>query len=94
MNATAEPGSLLKQPKAKRSKGRARPTQALADWCEAHIAGVCTGRASCRHHKLRRSQGGTDDRDNTVDLCNACHEWIHAHPEEAYLLGWLLRRSA
>lgn len=94
MNATVEPGSLIKQPKAKRAKGRARPAEALADWCEAHIDGVCIGRAACRHHKLRRGAGGTDDRENTVDLCTPCHEWIHANPEVAYLLGWLLRRSA
>lgn len=85
--------SNLKPEKTKRSKGRARPDDELATWCEAGITGVCTGRAEHRHHKLRRSQGGTDDADNTADLCAACHSWAHGHPAASYELDLLRRRS-
>lgn len=87
-------GSLIKQPKPAKAKGRARPDVPLADLCCAHIDGVCTGRAECRHHKLRRSQGGSDHQTNTVDICDRCHEHIHANPAWSYAHGWLLRRTA
>jgi hypothetical protein len=70
---------------------RARPEEALADWCEAEVQG-CTGRATQRHHKLTRSRGGSDDVDNTVDVCGACHGWIHANPRAAEALD-LYRRT-
>jgi len=47
-----------KAPKPVRNKnGRARPDEPLADWCQVAVAGVCTGRAQTRHHKLRRVVG-------------------------------------
>lgn len=83
-----------KPPKKKR-RGMARPDEPLALVCEVRRAEVCTGRPEHRHHKLRRSQGGTDDASNTVDACSACHGWIHANPSKAYAWGWLEhRRSA
>jgi hypothetical protein len=69
---------------------RARPDEPLAVWCEIAIVDVCAGRASQRHHRRRRSQGGSDDRANTLDCCDACHDWAHAHPTIAYLSGWLV----
>ena len=81
----------FKAPKVKRSKGRARPNEPLADVCEFGIVGVCTGRPSERHHKLRRSQGGSDDASNTADICSACHNACHANPAEAYRNGWMIR---
>lgn len=84
--------SFFKVPKAKRSKGRARPTDPLAAWCEVARGGVCTGRAEHRHHKLPRSQGGTDAADNTVDCCSTCHAFIHANPSLAYAHDWLRHR--
>jgi len=84
-----------KAPKPVRNKnGRARPDEPLADWCQVAVAGVCTGRAQTRHHKLRRSQGGGDEAENTVDACNPCHSHLHMNPGWAYRLGWLTRRSA
>lgn len=77
-----------KAPKKKR-RGMARPDEPLATYCEVGRAGVCTGRAEHRHHKLRRSQGGTDDASNTVDCCSQCHAFIHANPSKAYAHGWL-----
>lgn len=72
-------------------KGRARPAEPLADWCELR-SGVCTGRATDRHHILRRAQGGTDDATNTADLCHTDHlHVIHGNPAWARRHGWLVR---
>lgn len=72
---------------------RARPDEPLADWCEVRTE-VCTGRAEHRHHKLRRSRGGSDDASNTADCCGRCHLFIHEHPAWAYAAGWLIRGAA
>lgn len=82
-----------KQAKKKR-RGMARPDEPLATYCEVARVDICTGRAEHRHHKLMRSQGGTDEASNTVDTCGVCHAWIHANPSKAYAWGWLLRRGA
>jgi hypothetical protein len=74
-------------------KRRARPGDDLATWCEVGRLGVCTGRATHRHHRLMRSQGGGDEPENTLDVCAACHDLIHARPGLAYAHGWLLHRS-
>jgi hypothetical protein len=63
--------------------------------CEARIVMVCGSGMSIahRHHKLPRSNPAcTNDLDNLLYVCQACHSWIHGHPKEAYALG-LLRRS-
>lgn len=74
--------------------GRARPDEPLADWCEARFFG-CYGRATDRHHVLRRSHGGGDERENTRDLCRWCHlEVIHRNPAMAYEQGWMKRGVA
>lgn len=90
--------SNLKPEKTARAKGRARPDEPLADWCELAIPGVCLGRATNRHHRKLRIQGGTDDRDNTLDLCGSgtigCHGYVHHHPAESYERGWLIRGAA
>lgn len=83
-----------RNPLKKRVSKRAEPDRPMADWCEARIQVSCTGRAGHRHHKLRRSQGGTDDSTNTVDLCWSCHEFIHANPAWSYEQGYLMRRTA
>jgi HNH endonuclease len=58
-------------------------------FCEAGKIGVCKVNAEHVHHKMLRSQGGTDDLDNLLDVCNRCHTWIHGHPAKAVALGWL-----
>lgn len=78
----------------KKRRGMARPDEPLAVWCEVGRADCCTGRAEHRHHRLMRSQGGTDEAENTIDCCSACHALIHARPSLAYAHGWLLHRSA
>jgi predicted restriction endonuclease len=80
-----------KRLRAKRKTStRARPAEPLRWRCE-----ICgENRASDRHHKLRRSQGGTDDATNTMDLCGWCHAEVHANPEHSYREGYLIRSSA
>jgi hypothetical protein len=88
---------LRTRPAAGRS-GMARPDEPLATWCEAAIPGVCQRRAMNRHHRLRRSQGGGDEKANTMDVCGSgttgCHGAIHANPAESYAKGWLIRSAA
>jgi hypothetical protein len=77
-----------------RPSHRARPDEPLATWCEAHLRD-CTGRATDRHHRLPRAQGGGDEAANTIDVCRSCHiDGIHGHPAEAYALGLLRRKAA
>lgn len=59
--------------------------------CEVMVPGVCTGEAHHVHHRLRRSQGGTDDFANLLAVCPACHSWVHDHPADSYANGWLIR---
>lgn len=42
------------------------------------------------HHRLRRSQGGSNDPSNLVTLCAAAHDWVHTNPSEAALFGLLI----
>jgi hypothetical protein len=60
--------------------------------CEAAAAASCRRRGSQLHHRLMRSQGGKHTVENLLDVCATCHAHIHAHPEQAYERGWLLRR--
>jgi hypothetical protein len=80
--------------KPKKRRGMARPDEPLATYCEVGRVDICTGRAEHRHHRLMRSQGGGDEKANTLDCCTACHRLIHARPSLAYAHGWLLHRSA
>lgn len=53
----------------------------------------CGRAAEALHHRLRRSQGGTNDPENLAHLAHVCHRRIHAHPAESYANGMLLRRN-
>ena len=59
--------------------------------CEAMCAHECARTAEHVHHRLMRSQGGSDEPDNLLHVCHVCHAYIHAHPTEAYERGWLVR---
>jgi hypothetical protein len=69
---------------------------AMTPLLEARSRGVCEicgfGVAIHRHHRLRRSQGGTNDLGNLLHLCRLCHDTVHAYPAASYDRGWLLRR--
>ena len=62
--------------------------------CEIRVWDICEGRVHQIHHKLRRSQGGTNDLDNLLAACNSCHQYAHDHPVEAYAKGWLIRSGS
>ncbi len=71
---------------------RLDPGRPLATWCEAKIDG-CFGRAVLRHEKLRRSQGGKGNPENTMDLCAFCSLYIHDNPAWAYDQGYMVRST-
>ncbi len=68
---------------------RLEPERALAVWCEIQLAG-CHGRATMRHERKRRAQGGDGSRANTLSLCAHCHSYVHAHVTESLAKGWLI----
>jgi 5-methylcytosine-specific restriction endonuclease McrA len=43
------------------------------------------------HHRMMRSQGGPDTLENLIATCPGHHDQIHAHPEDSYRLGLLIR---
>ncbi len=45
------------------------------------------------HHRIRRSQGGRDEPQNLVTLCQIHHSWVHANPMAARREGLLLSRG-
>lgn len=60
-------------------------------WCCAKC-GRCPPRGELMlHHRLMRSQGGSDAWPNRVPLCEACHARVHARPAESYESGLLIR---
>lgn len=61
--------------------------------CEVFAGPDCLGRATQLHHRLRRSQGGTEALSNLLHVCPVCHSTIHQHPALAYERGWLIRGS-
>ncbi len=44
------------------------------------------------HHRIRRSQGGKDEPENLITLCDPCHRWVHTNPMAARREGLLLAR--
>ena len=56
----------------------------------------CLGDADDVHHRAPKKMGGTKDEyiafglANLVSLCREHHSWVHAHPAEAYKLGFLV----
>lgn len=42
-----------------------------------------------RHHRVKRTAGG-DRLSNILMLHEGCHQWVHAHPEEAFENGWIV----
>lgn len=65
--------------------------------CEMGLAG-CQGWASDPCHRIARKAGGrrgaaralSDRLSNLVHGCRSCHDWTHAHPDEARLAGLFL----
>lgn len=67
--------------------------------CELRLSGVCLDGSPgttvfVRHHRKRRSQGGTNALVNLLLLDEmGCHRFLHAHPELSILSGWLVHSS-
>jgi hypothetical protein len=61
-------------------------------WCE--VCGAALSRDAYEaHHRLRRSQGGTDGPANLLALCpgpSGCHARVHDNPEWGLVNGWLV----
>jgi hypothetical protein len=69
-------------------------TPALLERAHYRCEACRTGPVEHRHHRLRRSQGGTNELGNLMALCNDCHEFIHRNPALAYEWGWLIRGNS
>lgn len=56
----------------------------LSGWTSRKTCGLCTADAMAIptevHHKTFRSQGGSDEKTNLVDLCKICHDAVHGIP--------------
>jgi len=48
------------------------------------------GRPRSIHHRIRRSQCGSNAPENLITLCPGCHGWVHGNIAEARASGWLL----
>ena len=63
----------------------------------ARCHGICEichyEQAVLLHHKLRRSQGGTNELGNLLGLCAMCHDHVHGSPRWAYDHGYMTRRN-
>jgi 5-methylcytosine-specific restriction endonuclease McrA len=53
----------------------------------------CGLHAEVVHHRLRRSQGGTNALENLAHLSGPCHRRVHNEPAWSYANGLLLRRT-
>jgi HNH endonuclease len=58
--------------------------------CEARLPG-CRTWGNVVHHRKRRSQLGTNDLANLLNVCSPCHRLIHANPATAHLAGMLVK---
>jgi hypothetical protein len=64
--------------------------------CLIEARGVCKGcgrrprHKLHPHHRLPRSRGGKNTKENLLALCFDCHCWVHDHPDEARIRGWTL----
>lgn len=60
---------------------------------EQRSGGMCercgAARATDKHHRQLRRHGDHKPA-NLVDLCRACHNWVHANVAAARLAGWIL----
>ena len=49
--------------------------------------------ATVAHHKAGRDGDKLADDTEFLGACDPCHTYIHAHPEESYELGYMVRRN-
>lgn len=64
---------------------------AARPWCEIRWDEGCAGQATDVHEPGMRSRGADiTDPGQCVTACRHCHDRVHASPEAATLLGWLI----
>lgn len=76
--------------KSKWASARRRALARADCLCQAMIVGYCEIDAVQVHHRLRRSHGGGNADTNLMAVCQACHVWIHHHPELSVEMGFLV----
>lgn len=59
--------------------------------CEARSQ-VCVGAASHVHHIAGRKGPDAHAPENLLHVCQPCHTYLHANPEESYTAGWMRKR--
>lgn len=75
----------------------------IPDWSRRLVFGRsqqrcerCGLRPTMPHWHHRRSRSVRDVHThhpcNGVCLCPACHEWVHGHPMQAWMDGWIVSR--
>ena len=42
------------------------------------------------HHKAGRAGTNYTNPDTFMAVCRPCHDWIHQHPRESRVAGWLV----
>ena len=98
MTAVPKPPMTIKQRQKFTTKYRGIPQpvkQAVfvrddltCQWCKV------PGGALDAHHRLPRSQGGSDQGRFLVSVHRLCHDQIHREPDEARRRGFLVRSEA
>lgn len=78
----------------KRQKENKQYSIVAQKYLEDHmICEVCTElEATQIHHRAGRTHERLIDEMGFLAICQPCHSWIHAHPEAARKVGWLLDR--
>lgn len=56
--------------------------------CEIARKGICTGQATDVHHAHGRGSH-LNDVPTWLASCRCCHDWVHHHPGQARVLGFL-----
>lgn len=65
-----------------------------ANWvCQAGTP-VCEGNVEQIHHRKGRDGELLTDPTYLLAVCFPCHTYIHAHPQESYDKGWMVRRNS
>lgn len=63
------------------------------DWSCTRCGKSLYAVVGARHHRKLRSQASKEEKHtaaNLIDVCETCHEWIHANPALAYEHGLMV----
>ena len=83
--------------RSRRAERYARELRQVTPALHARAGGECElASDACegplhRHHKKLRSQGGGNDLDSLLLVCEWHHRFIHAYPALSYENGWLVK---